>query len=70
MAKFLEMVFRNESGKEVVLSLPEPKDDLTLAQVKPVMEDAVSKGLLTSKGGVIKQVVEARIRNREAAVLA
>lgn len=70
MVKVLEMVFRNESGKEVVISLPDPKDDLTLAQVKPVMEAAVAKGIFTSKGGNVNQAVEARIRSREAVVLA
>ena len=28
MKKTLEMTFRNESGKESVLTMPDPKDDL------------------------------------------
>ncbi len=70
MAKVLEMVFRNESGKEIVVSLAEPKDDLNLAQVRTVMEMAVAKNILRSNGGALNQVVEARINSREAVVLA
>ncbi|WP_346353502.1 DUF2922 domain-containing protein [Azotosporobacter soli] len=70
MAKVLEMVFRNESGKEIVVSLAEPKDDLNLTQVRTVMEMAVAKNILRSSGGALNQVVEARINSREAVVLA
>lgn len=70
MKKVLEMVFRNEMGKEVIVSLPEPKEELKLAQVKPLMESVVAKRLLTSKGGALTQVVEARIRSKEQVVLA
>ena len=70
MVKTLEMVFRNESGKEVVLSIAEPKDDLTLAQVNTVMQAIVAKNVFSTKTGDLVQIVEARIRSNDMAVLA
>jgi len=70
MVKTLEMVFRNESGKEVVLSILEPKDDLTLAQVNTVMQDIINKNVFSTKTGDLVQIVEARIRSNDMAVLA
>ena len=70
MAKTLEMVFRNGSGKEVTLSMLDPKDNLTLTQVKAVMQDMVAKNIFTTKGGDLVQVVEARISSKDKSVLA
>lgn len=70
MTKTLEMVFRNVGGKTVTLSLVEPKEDITLAQVKAVMDEIVAKKVFTSKTGDLIQVVEARIASRDSAVLA
>jgi hypothetical protein len=69
MSKVLEMVFRNANGKESAISLPEPKEDLTLAQVRPVMQGLVDKKIFTSKGGDLVQVVEARIRSKDVTVM-
>lgn len=38
MTKRLEMIFRDEAGKEATLSLANPKDDLTKAGVMAVMQ--------------------------------
>lgn len=70
MVKTLEMVFRNGSGKEVVLSLVDAKENLTLAEVKAVMQDIVAKNIFSTKSGDLVQVVEARIRSKDSVVLA
>ncbi len=69
MTKTLEMVFRNQAGKEVVLSIADPKDNLTKAQVAPVMQDIIAKNVFTTKGGDLVQAVDARIRTRDAVSL-
>lgn len=69
MVKTLQMVFRNEEGKEVVVSLAEPKDDLTVEQVNGVMSDIIAKNVFDSKGGDLVQVVEARMRSSDSVVL-
>lgn len=70
MTKALEMVFRNRDGKEVVLSLADPRDNVTKAEVNTVMQDILAKNVFTTKGGELAQVADARIRTRDAVSLA
>jgi C4-type Zn-finger protein len=69
MTKTLEMVFRSEGGKEVTLSIADPKDNVTLAEVKVVMEDIIAKKVFQSKTGDFSQIVEARINSKDTAAL-
>ena len=71
MEKVLELIFRNAGGSEVTISLPNPKDDLTNAIVKPVMENIVKADVFASKGGLaLTQIVEARVRSTGVTPLA
>lgn len=70
MVKTLEMVFRNGSGKEVTLSMTDAKDNLTLAEVKVVMQDMINKNIFSTKTGDLAQIVEARMRSKDSIVLA
>ena len=70
MVKTLEMVFRNEGGKTVTLSILEPNDNLTMAEVSTVMQEIISKNVFSTVGGDLVQVVEARIRSNDMAILA
>ncbi len=70
MAKTLEMVFRSEGGKEVTISLPDPRDDLNLAQVHMVMQDIIDKKIFSTKSGELAQISDARIRSNDTAALA
>ena len=70
MTKTLEMVFRNQDGKEVTVRMADPKDDLTKAQVDPVMQDIIAKNVFTTNGGDLVQIVDARIRTGDAVSLA
>lgn len=69
MAKTLEMVFTNEAGKNVTISLAEPKDTLTAAEVQAVMQDIVTRNIFTTTGGGLATVVESRIRTSDTVVL-
>lgn len=70
MTKTLEMVFRNGEGKETVISLADPREDLTKAEVDIVMQDMLTKNIFSTKGGDLVQLVDARIRTRDAVSLA
>lgn len=70
MVKTLEMEFRNETGKSVVLRMIEPKDAITLAEVTTVMEDIIAKNIFSTTSGDLVQVVEARILSSDSLVLA
>lgn len=70
MTKTLEMVFRNQDGKEVLISVADPRDDVTRAEVDTVMQDILTRKVFATKGGELTQVVDARIRTRDAVSLA
>jgi hypothetical protein len=70
MVKTLELVFRNDSGQEVTLSLADPKDTLTKAEAQTVMQDIITKNIFTSKGGDLTDAVDARVRSRDTVSLA
>ena len=69
MTKTLELTFRDVMGKEIMLSLPNPKADLTLTAVTAVMEDIISRNIFTSKSGDLVDIVDAKIRVVDVTVL-
>ncbi len=62
MANTLEMTFRNHVGKEIVISLANPKDNITAAEVNTAMQTIIAKNVFTSTGGDLKDIVSAQIR--------
>ena len=70
MAKVLEMGFKNQIGKEVTLSLSNPKYTLTKSDVDKVMQDIIAKNIFTTTGGDLVQVVSAKIRVTDITELA
>lgn len=69
MSKTLEMTFRTDMGKEVVMSVANPKDNLTLATVSAVMQTIISKNIFSTKSGSLTQIVDAKIRQLDVAAL-
>ena len=57
----LRMVFLNQVNKQVTLSLNNPKDTLTAADVQGVMDTVITKNIFTSTGGDLVSKVSARI---------
>jgi hypothetical protein len=55
------MVFLNQLNKQVTLSLNNPKDTLTAADVQGVMDTVIAKNIFTSTGGELVSKVSARI---------
>ena len=51
MKKILDMPFVNLAGKEVLVTLANPREDLTKAEVAAVMATIVTKNVFTSTGG-------------------
>lgn len=69
MAKTLNMTFILDSGKKLTKSLPDPKADLTRANVEPVMQSAVDRQLFVRDtatavdidSAVIREVTETKL---------
>lgn len=63
--KKLVMVFKNEEGKQVTISVADPKEDLTEVQIKAAMDLIVEKNIFRKNDLAIAEAVEARIVNTQ-----
>ena len=59
--KKLVMIFRNSAGKNVSISIDDPKDDLTEEQIKTAMELIVEKNVFKKNDYAFVEAVEAKI---------
>lgn len=64
MTKTLQMLFVNEDGRTVTLSLADPLDTLTGPQVSAVMDLILQKNAIVSTGGALVSASGARIVSR------
>jgi hypothetical protein len=60
-SQVLRMVFLNQGNKQVNLSLNNPKDTITAAEVRAVMDSIIAKNIFSSNGGDLVSKVSARI---------
>lgn len=61
MAKKLLLVFKNIKGTTSTLTIDEPKDNLTEAEVKNVMDTIIEKNIFNSTGGDLIEIKSAEI---------
>ena len=69
MTKTLEMTFKDTAGKNVMISILNPKDGLTLTQVDAIMQDIIAKNIFATTNGDLVDAVEAKIRVVDITVL-
>jgi hypothetical protein len=65
MAKTLQMVFQNQIGKNISISVPEVKDNVTEAEIKTLMETIIAKNIFESTGGDLITIMEASLVTRD-----
>ena len=61
MAKVLQMIFKNQGNRNFTISIDEPREDLTGAEVKTVMDTIISKNIFETGSGELVEAAEARI---------
>ena len=61
----LVMVFKNRAGKNVSISIDDPRDDLTEAEIKSTMELIIAKDVFKKKNFSLTEAVGAKIINTE-----
>ena len=66
MAQTLELSFQNEAGRTARILIADPKENLTPAEVQPVMDLVVAKNIFSTSGGDIVKALGARIIIRDA----
>jgi hypothetical protein len=64
------MVFQNQAGNNVSISIPEVKDTLTQTEIKTLMELIVSKNIFESIGGDLVNLMEANLISRDVQEIA
>ncbi|WP_444345518.1 DUF2922 domain-containing protein [Phascolarctobacterium succinatutens] len=69
MEKSLQLVFKNASGNTKLITISNPKDDLTKAQTDEAMQKIIAANVFKTVGGDLVQAVEARVVNRNVEVL-
>ncbi|MDK2821762.1 MAG: hypothetical protein PWP31_1727 [Clostridia bacterium] len=63
-SKRLELIFQNAAGRRTTISIQDPRDDLTEAEVQAAMELIINRNIFTSSGGDLTAVIGARIVSR------
>ncbi len=64
MNKTLQMIFVNELGRNVTISVVDPRDDVTAQQVSAVMSDILTHNAFISVGGRLLSAAGARVVSR------
>ncbi|MFA7468533.1 MAG: DUF2922 domain-containing protein [Desulfotomaculaceae bacterium] len=65
----LQMRFVNQAGSRVSISLDNPKDDLTEAEVTAAMDQIIAKNVFITSGGDLVSKDSAQIIDRTVNVL-
>lgn len=66
----LQLLFANAAGRQVTISLLDPRPDLTGAQVQAAMQTIIDRNVFTSAGGPLAGINGARIVSREVTDIA
>lgn len=64
MAKKIELIFKNELGKNVTLSLDDPIEPVDATLVSQVMDQVIANNAFVSSGGALVSKASARIVER------
>lgn len=65
----LQLVFRNQEGRTVTISLNEPLEELEAQDIETVMDLIIEKNVFESAGGELIDKVAARIVAREVTTI-
>lgn len=69
MEKVLQLVFKKADGKQKVLNVTDPRDNVTAEEARTAMQSVVESGVFGTGGDALAEVVEARVRTTEVNVL-
>ncbi|WP_033541560.1 DUF2922 domain-containing protein [Planococcus sp. CAU13] len=64
MAKTLELIFETSAGKDVVLSVEEPREDLTALELAAGMQTIITQDIFTVEGAPFALAKGARVVER------
>ena len=65
MSKTLQMVFKDVAGKTKTISVADPREDLTKAEVNEVMEGLITDKTFVTTNGDLAEVSAIRVSSLE-----
>ena len=65
MDRSLELIFKNQAGKNARLSIKDPREDLTPQEVEALMNDIIAKKIFETPGGDLVEIVGARLVQKD-----
>ena len=64
MAKTLQLNFETANGKKLMLTVDEPREDLTQVQVESAMQEVINAGIFGVDDSLIASAIGARVVER------
>lgn len=61
METTLRMIFKNSNGTRTTISIPDPRQDLTAAEVASAMNFMISSGIFQPRGYELTEIISAEI---------
>ncbi|MBS4026149.1 MAG: DUF2922 domain-containing protein [Clostridia bacterium] len=65
ITKRLELIFMSSQGRRVTVAVPDPKENLTPAEIQTAMTVIIGENVFESPGGDLVAALGARIVTRE-----
>ncbi|MBQ9764139.1 MAG: DUF2922 domain-containing protein [Phascolarctobacterium sp.] len=69
MEQTLELVFKNAEGDTKVITVTDPRDNITAEEANEAMEIILASNVIETSGGDLTEIVEARLRITQVTVL-
>jgi hypothetical protein len=69
MPMTLQMIFFNEEGRNVTISVPDAREDIQAAEVEAVMENILQRNIFLTTGGEISGLNKAQVVSRDVETL-
>lgn len=69
MEQTLELVFKNAEGDTKVITVTDPRTNITAAEAQEAMEAILIANVIETSGGDLVEFVEARLRITQITVL-
>lgn len=69
MSRILQLIFQNDEGRTVTISLADARDNLEAAEVEMVMNSIFQRNLFTTTGGNLTAPVRAQVVSRDVETL-
>ena len=69
MEQTLELVFKNVEGDTKVITVTDPRDNITAEEANEAMEILLASNVIETSGGDLTEIVEARLRITQVTVL-